>query len=135
MTPNNENRVHRRIELRMGAGVSVVSGFLGDLIRKPQFECFTRDVSVQGMKVVSGRPLPEGADVRLWITLPGEGVGSAVQLRGKVCWAKAPSGVTREWHAGIRLDNQSGHPDGVWANTIRGKIRAHYYNAMYGVAS
>ena len=118
----------------MGAGVSLVSGFLGDFIRKPQYECFTRDVSVQGMKVVSGRPLPKGADVRLWVTLPDDGIGSALQLRGRVCWAKAP-GVTGEWHAGIRLDNHSGHPDGVWANTIRGKIRAHYYNAISGVAS
>lgn len=110
-----------------------MSSVLDHLILKPQFQCRTRDVSVQGMKVVLDRPLPEGADVKLWITLPDAGE-SELKLRGRVCWAKTPS-VTGEWLAGIRLDHSSTQPDGIWAKTIRSRIREHYHQAIRGVVS
>ena len=113
----------------MLAGISIVSGILDRFVRKPQFRCVTRDVSLRGMKLLSERPIPEGASVKLWVTLPDEGKDKDLTLRGRVCWATAQS-VAGKFFAGVSLDARPGRAMAVWMEKIREKIRKNFQNAI-----
>jgi hypothetical protein len=129
-----ENRTHRRIEMEIPAGVAVVSSFLGHFIRRPQFRCVTKDVSVRGMKLVSDHPIPEGATVKLWVTGPDAGKTATWSLRGRVCWAITQSKGAR-FLAGIRLDDQPAAAMAVWTEAIREQIREHFRSPVPVVAT
>ena len=116
-----ENRTHRRLDATFVAGVSVVSGIRGWFMKNPQFECLTRDVSIRGMKIVSSRPLSDGAAVNLWITLPEEGKSEAIRLRGRVCWTM-PNSVTGQFVAGIQVGDRPARSVAIWAGSIRERI-------------
>ena len=110
------------------AGISIVSGILGHVC-KPQFHCVTRDVSLRGMKLLSDRSIPEGASVKLWVTLPDEGKDKDLTLRGRVCWSTARS-VAGKFFAGVSLDTRPGSSGAMWMETIREKIRMTFQNVI-----
>lgn len=113
----------------MLAGFSLVSGVLSCFVWEPQFQCVTRDVSLRGMKLLSDRPIPEGASVKLWVTLPDEGKDEDLTLRGRVCWSTAQS-VAGKFFAGVSLDVRHGRSVAVWTEKIRAKIRENFQNAV-----
>lgn len=115
--------------MEMAASVGVVSRFLDLFVRKPQFDCVTRDVSVQGMRLCSEQPIPDGALLNVWVALPDDETSRALRLRGRVCWAAAGS-VAGEFLAGIRLD---AHPEtamAVWTDRIRDRIRERFRSVV-----
>jgi len=122
-----ENRTHRRLNATFFVGVSVVSGIRGWFKQNPLFECLTRDVSIRGMKIVSGQPLSAGAAVNLWITLPEESKGEAIRLRGRVCWA-TPQTDTGKYVAGIQVGDGPARSVAIWAEAIRERICVQFRN-------
>lgn len=124
-----ENRTHRRLPLELIAGVAVSPGLLGFLVRKASFRCVTRDVSIQGIKLVADVPIPEGGAVKLWIKLPDAGTRKDLRLRGRVCWTTAQS-VAGEYFAGIRLEAQPRRSMAVWTEAIRERIREQFRNPV-----
>jgi len=106
-----------------------MAGMLDRFVRKPAIHCFTRDVSVQGLKLLSDRPIPEGAAVKLWVTLPEAGTTEPLTLWGRVCWAAEQTGGAG-FLAGIRLEAKPERYVRVWQETIRERIRAQFRKAI-----
>ena len=126
MTPHDENRTHRRIQLEVPACVSVVSNFFNYLFRAPKLPCITRDVSMKGIKVLAVHPIPVGSAVDVWVTLPDDHAGSALKLRGHVRWSSANQGEGRDFLAGIQLEDRQGPSMALWTNAIRERICEHF---------
>lgn len=122
-----ENRTHRRLDAAINAGVSAVSGFLGRFCWKPQFQCVVSNVSIQGMKLLATQPIQEGADVKLWVTLPEAEKSGTIRLLGRVCWAM-PHSVPGQFVAGIRLGDRPTRSVAIWAESIRERICAQFRN-------
>ena len=113
--------------MRLGAGVAVVSRLLGRFAGKSQFQCAIRDVSVDGMRLVSDRPIPEHNAVKLWVAMPDE--GQTLELNGSVRWA-SNDGETGKFLSGIHLDAFPSSSLAVWAGSIRGRVREHFINPI-----
>ena len=117
-----------RLEMKLEAGVAVVANVVGRFAGKPQLECVTRDVSVEGMKLLTGRRLPEGKAVRVWVKLPIDEGGKTLELNGRVRWAYAQN--TAGFLAGIHLDGHPMHSMAAWARAIGERIREHVSNPV-----
>jgi len=120
-----ENRTHRRLEMKLSAGVAIVSSILGFLAWKPEFQCRTQDASAQGMKLFSNRPIPEGSDVKLWVSVPNDTRKKALKLRGRVCWA-ASHDVRGAFLAGVCLASQPARSVTAWKKLIYERVRKDY---------
>ena len=115
-----------RLEMKLEAGVAVVSSMLGRFTREPQFQCATKDVSVEGMKLVSDIPIPERKVVKLWVTLPGDGgVDKNLELHGRVRWALIEA-ATGRFLAGIHLAAFPRSAVAVWAMAIGERVREQF---------
>lgn len=121
-----EHRTRRRLEANLLTGVSVLSNPMYFLVTQPQFHCQTLDVSVRGMKLLADRPLPEGAEVKLWVKLNDDDPVKDVKLRGRVCWATGDQHATGKFLAGIRLDAHPSPSAAVWSASIYEWIRKQY---------
>ena len=115
--------------MKLSAGVAIVSNILGFLVWKPQFQCRTQDASAQGLKLFSNRPIPEGSDVKLWVSVPDDTRKKALRLRGRVCWAAAQDD-RGEFLAGVCLDPQPAPSVTVWKKLIYERVRKDYRDPM-----
>ena len=116
------------MEMRLGAGLSLVSRLIGRFAGKPEFQCATRDVSVDGMRLVSDRQIPERTAVKLWVTMPDD-EGKTLELDGWVRWT-SNDGTTGKFLSGIRLDTFPSSSMAGWARAIRERIREHFINPI-----
>ena len=117
-----------RLEMRLDAGVAVVGRTLGRSAGKPKLECVIRDISEEGMGLVSDSRIPERKVVKLRVALPEHG-GKTMGLNGRVRWAYMDPGTGR-FFAGIQLDALPRHSKAVWARAIRERIREHFSNPV-----
>jgi hypothetical protein len=117
------------MEMEIPVGIVVVSKFRDLFIRKPRMQCMIKDVSIQGMKLSTDQPIPEGAVVNLWVTVPANGLSRAVKLRGRVCWTSAKS-VASKFSAGICLDIHFGRSVAVWIEAMHARINDHFQSSI-----
>ncbi|MEI8140012.1 MAG: PilZ domain-containing protein [bacterium] len=129
MTTPVENRTHRRMVMEIPVGVVVVSKFRDLFIRKPRMQCMIEDVSIQGMKLATDQPIPEGAVVNLWVNLPVNGLSQAMKLRGRVCWTSTKS-IASKFSAGVCLDVHFGRSVEVWIQAVRARINDHFRSSI-----
>ena len=118
-----------RLEMRLEAGVAVVARLVGRVAGVPQFQCATKDVSVEGMRLVSDTPIPEGRAVRLWVTLPNDEGGKTLELNGWVRWALNEA-TTGRFLAGVHLAGSPRSSVAAWAGAIGERIREHFSNPV-----
>ena len=109
--------------MEMKVGVAVVAGLLGRFVKRPQSEGRTQNVSAGGLELLTTRPLPEGAAVKLWIEVAAGGVLRTLQLQGQVLKVEpgAPPGT---FLARVHLGTEPKADMEAWAKTIFGTMRA-----------
>ncbi|MCX7006087.1 MAG: PilZ domain-containing protein [Kiritimatiellaeota bacterium] len=119
----DEQRRNRRLFMEMTVGVAVVGGLLGRFVKRPQFEGQTRNVSAGGLELLSDRPIPEGATLKLWVEVATGGIIHTIKLQGTVIKTE-PAETPGTFLARIHLGEDPKADMEAWADTIFGTMRA-----------
>jgi hypothetical protein len=77
-----------------------------------------KNLSKEGMGVVSDRPLGAGERVDIEMSIPGDNV--PVVFQGEIAWASSPAQDSCHYHGGIRFNNV--------ANGDKARLLEYVYN-------
>ena len=121
-TVTSEQRRNRRLFVEKPVGVAVLAGAFSYLIRRPQFQARTRNVSTQGLELLATQPLAVGAALKLWMPVQIGGLTPTIELRGTVVWAGVDA-ATGLKISRIQLDNRPHEAMELWSQSIVEKLR------------
>jgi len=115
----DEQRRNRRLFMELKIGVAVISRFPALFFWRPQFEATTQDVSARGLALLTDRPLPAQAVVKLWIQLPS---GLKIKLHGTVV-RTGQGAAPGSYLCHINLRDQPEEAVRIWEATLFGNMR------------
>jgi len=87
-----------------------------------EFDGTTRDISTNGIGMVSDKELPVGTSLDIWLHMPDN--DEAIHTRGKVAWLMKTGPA--QYRLGINLEKDDLKPIPIVLRTIH--MRTRYYN-------
>ncbi len=117
-----ERRLHRRVLISAPVGIAITRWPMRWFTRKPQFYGTLRDASIGGMLCLAGRPMPEHAQVKLWLDVELDQRQRQLTLFGEVAWVQAGPSV-KDTLIGIRLSPGRSRTTDDWVRVMIDELR------------